>query len=257
MESIIELYNYREMLFNQVKKDLRTRYKGSVLGFLWTFVNPLLQLIVYSVVFSLIMRVTVENFTVYLFIGLTPWMFFAGALQGSSSSIIANKDLVKKIYFPRIIIPLSVATGVFMNLVFTMPIVFLALMVSGIGFSWYVLLLPLIMILEYLFVIGMCLIISSFNVFFRDLEHILSIVIMAWFYFTPIVFTMEMVPKNLQHLFYLNPMTAIIGAYRDILYYQRMPNWTNLGAILFFSVTTLILGYSMFQKLQKSFVEEL
>ncbi len=103
MKSLKELYNYREMLFNLVKKDLRTRYKGSVLGFFWTFLNPLLQLLVYTLVFSVILKSDIPNYYIHLFVALVPWLFFSTSLTASSTAIIGNKDLIKKIYFPRII----------------------------------------------------------------------------------------------------------------------------------------------------------
>lgn len=257
MNQLKELYNYREMMFNLVKKDLRTRYKGSFLGFLWTFINPLLQLIIYTIVFSTIMRVDVEQFYIYLFVALIPWIFFTSAIQGGATSILTGKDLVKKIYFPRVIIPISVVNAAFMNMVFSMVVVFGAIILSGRGLSQYIFLLPIIMILEYLLALGLALIFSALNVFFRDLEHILGIVIMGWFYLTPIVYTLDMVPEQYTRLFYLNPMTNIIMAYRDILYYKKIPEFGTLGGIFLWSIGVIVIGYIIFQKLQRYFVEEL
>ncbi|MVX62878.1 ABC transporter permease [Clostridium chromiireducens] len=257
MDGLKELYNYREMLSNLVKKDLRTRYKGSVLGFLWTFVNPLLQLIIYTIAFSTIMRVNVDKFYMYLFIALIPWLFFATSLQTSASCIISNKDLIKKIYFPRLVIPISVVNSAFMNMVFSMVIVFLALIFSGIGIDKNVIFLPIIMILEYLFVLGLSFIFAAINVYFRDLEHILGIITMGWFYITPIVYTIDMIPEKYLGLFYLNPMTRIVTAYRDVLYYKQIPDFASLAIILVWSIVFIILGYILFGKLQKNFVEEL
>ncbi|MHC1749536.1 MAG: ABC transporter permease [Cellulosilyticaceae bacterium] len=257
MDQIKELYNYREMMYNLVKKDLRTRYKGSFLGFLWTFINPLLQLIIYTVVFSTIMRVNVDKFYIYLFVALIPWIFFTTAIQGGATSILAGKDLIKKIYFPRLIMPISVVNAAFMNMLFSMVIVFLALIISGIGLSKYIIFLPIIMVLEYLLALGLAFIFSALNVFFRDLEHILGIIIMGWFYLTPIVYTLDMVPKQYTVLFNLNPMTTIIMTYRDILYYKQMPNFSALWQIFIWSIGFIVIGYLLFQKLQKRFVEEL
>lgn len=257
MNGLKELYNYRDMLSNLVKKDLRTRYKGSVLGFLWTFVNPLLQLLVYTLVFSVIMRAGIDKYYIYLFVALVPWIFFSTSLTASSSSIIANKDLIKKIYFPRLIIPMSIVNGAFMNMIFTMVVVFLALIFSGIGMSKYIIFLPIIMLLEYLLALGISFIVSSLNVYFRDLEHILGIVTMAWMYMTPILYDINMVPENLQGIFKLNPMTPIILAFRDILYYKTMPDLSHMGLIFMWGIGFIILGYIIFQKLQKGFVEEL
>ncbi|WP_252221703.1 MULTISPECIES: ABC transporter permease [unclassified Clostridium] len=257
MNGLKELYDYREMLSNLVKKDLRTRYKGSALGFLWTFVNPLFQLIVYTIVFSVIMRVNVDKFYIYLFIALIPWIFFTTAIQGSSSCIISNKDLIKKIYFPRIIIPISVVNSAFMNMLFSMVIVFIALLVSGIGLSKYVIFLPVIMAIGYLFTLGLSFLLSALTVYFRDLEHILGIIIMGWFYATPIVYTVDMIPEKYLSIFNLNPMVQIMQVYREILYYKQMPNFNGLGSIIIYSLIMIIIGYTIFQKLQKGFAEEL
>lgn len=257
MNQLRELYNYREMMYNLVRKDLRTRYKGSFLGFLWTFVNPLLQLIIYTIVFSTIMRINVDKFYIYLFVALIPWIFFTSSIQGSATSILVGKDLIKKIYFPRLIMPISVVNAAFMNMIFSMVIVILALIISGIGISWYICLLPVIMLLEYLFALGLSFIFSALNVFFRDLEHILGIITMGWFYLTPIVYTVDMIPNQYLGIFYLNPMTSIIMAYRDILYYKQMPHFYILGQILIWSIVFIVIGYLVFQKLQKYFVEEL
>ena len=252
-----ELYNYREMVYNLVKKDLRGRYKGSVLGFLWTFINPLLQLAVYTMVFSTIMRVNVDKFYMYLFIALIPWIFFTTSVLSGTISIIQNKDLIKKIYFPRIIILISTVLATFMNMVFSMAVVILALFISGIGISYYILLLPIIMILEFFLVLGMVFLFSSLNVFFRDIEYILSIIMMIWFYMTPIVYTVEMIPEKYKTLFYLNPMTNIVIFYRDILFYKRMPSFGFMGGVFLYSLAMIVIGFFVFQKLQKNFVEEL
>ena len=257
MKNLKELYAYREMIFSLVRKDLRTRYKGSVLGFFWTFLNPLLQLIVYTIVFSIIMRVSVDKFYIYLFVALVPWIFFTTSIQQGANAILINHDLVKKIYFPRLVLPIAVVSAAFMNMVFTMLVVFAALLVSGIGLSWHVIFLPVIMLLEYFMVLGMALMFSALNVYFRDLEHILGIVTMAWFYLTPIVYTIDMVPTQFLGLFYLNPMTSIVQAYREVLYYQQIPQFTTLGSVVVFAVIFIVAGYAIFQKLQKNFAEEL
>ena len=257
MRIIKELYDYREMLSNLVRKDLKVRYKGSVLGFLWTFLNPLLQLIIYTIVFSTIMRTNIDKFYIYLFIGLIPWLFFATCIQAGSTSILMNKDLIKKIYFPRIILPISTVNSAFMNMFYSMIVVLLTILVSGIGFSKYILLLPLAMTMQYILVLGMTFIFSALNVYFRDLEYILNIIVMMWFYLTPIVYKIEMIPEKYRLWFYLNPMTGIINFYRNILYYKRMPSFNAFGGILIYGIIMIIIGYFVFEKLQRNFAEEL
>ena len=257
MRIIKELYDYREMISNLVKKDLKVRYKGSVLGFLWTFLNPLLQLVVYTIVFSTIMRVDIDKYYIYLFVGLIPWIFFASSIQVGAVSIMMNKDLIKKIYFPRIILPISTVNSAFMNMFYSMIIVVLTLIVSGIGISKYILFLPIAMIMQYILVLGMIFVFSALNVYFRDLEYILNIIVMIWFYLTPVVYTMDMVPEKYRFWFYLNPMTGIINFYRDILYYKRMPTFKSFGGILIYGIVMVVIGYFVFEKLQKNFAEEL
>ncbi len=208
-------------------------------------------------VFSTIMRVNVDKFYMYLFIALIPWIFFTTSVLSGTISIIQNKDLIKKIYFPRIIIPISTVLATFMNMIFSMAVVILALFISGIGISYYILLLPIIMILEFFLVLGMVFLFSSLNVFFRDIEYILSIIMMIWFYMTPIVYTVEMIPEKYKTLFYLNPMTNIVIFYRDILFYKRMPSFGFMGGVFLYSLTMIVIGFFVFQKLQKNFVEEL
>ena len=233
MKIIKELYDYREMISNLVKKDLKVRYKGSVLGFLWTFLNPLLQLVVYTIVFSTIMRVDIDKYYIYLFVGLIPWIFFASSIQVGTVSIMMNKDLIKKIYFPRIILPIVTTNSAFMNMFYSMIVVLLIVLVSGIGFSKYVLLLPIVMIVQYILVLGMT------------------------FIFSPIVYNIEMIPEKFRFWFYLNPMTGIINFYRNILYYKRMPSFNSFGGILIYGIIMIIIGYFVFEKLQRNFAEEL
>ena len=144
-----EIYQYRQMIFSLVKKDLRGRYKGSVLGFLWTFINPLMQLVVYTFVFTYIMKAGIDKYYLYLFVALIPWIFFSSAITGGSSSIVAQKDLIKKIYFPREVIPISYVTSCFVNMLLCFLIIFPVMVISGISLNPLALLcLPVIMIVD-------------------------------------------------------------------------------------------------------------
>lgn len=258
MELIKELYAYREMIISLVKKDLRGRYKGSVLGFLWTFINPLLQLVIYTIVFSVIMRAGIEKFYMFLFVALVPWIFFSASITGGSLSILAQQDMVKKIYFPRQVLPIAYVTSSFVNMLFCFIIIFAALMVSGIGINFTALLfLPLIMAVEYVLAMGIAMLSSALTVYFRDLEHILGIVTMAWQYLTPIMYPMDIVPEEFIPIFYANPMTPIIVAYRDILYYKKIPEIGTLLHASILGIVILLLGNIVFTRLQRDFVEEL
>ena len=243
------IYRYREMLINMVRRDLRGKYKGSILGFLWTFINPLLQLVVYTIVFSNIMRMGVSNYEIFLFVALIPWMFFSTSVLSGAGSIIYNQSLVTKIYFPREILPLSVVTSNFINMIYCSVIVNLNLEV------WFI--LPVIAFIEYILVIGIVLIVSALTVYFRDLEHILGIIIMAWQFLTPVMYPESFVPSQYQAILYLNPMTPIIISFRDVLYYGKMPVVENLVYAFLWGLIIFICGFLLFGKLQKDFAEEL
>ena len=258
MNKLKEIYEYRLMVYSLVKRDLRGKYKGSVLGFMWTFVNPLLQLLVYNMVFSIIMRAGVEKFYLYLFVGLIPWLFFSAAITGGSTCIIAQKDLIKKIRFPREIIPISYVTSQFVNMLLSFIVVIIVSVVSGVKLTvGGILCLPVIMLVEYMMALGIALISSSLTVYFRDLEHILAIVAMAWLYATPICYPDTMVPEKYLSLYRLNPVTPVVNAYRDVLYYGKTPDLTTLLLATGIGLITIILGVLIFGKLQRRFAEEL
>lgn len=258
MRTIKEIYAYREMIFSLVRKDLRGRYKGSVLGFLWTFLNPLLQLLVYTMLFSVILRMGMENFYLYLFIGLIPWLFFSSSISFGATSITSQKDMVSKIYFPREVLPISYVTSCFVNMLLCFVIVFAAVFWEGVALQPLGLLcLPVIMIVEYIMALGMAMLVSAVTVYFRDLEHILGILTMAWMYLTPIIYPISMVPEQFMFWFKLNPMYPVITAYQDVLYYGRVPEMATLGQALAFGLIVLLIGWLVFSKLKVHFAEEL
>ncbi|MBE0069260.1 ABC transporter permease [Thermoanaerobacterium thermosaccharolyticum] len=257
MTSIREIYSYREMLYSMVKRDLRTRYKGSFLGFLWTFINPLLQLIVYYVLFSTIMRINVDNYAMFLFVTLLPWIYFSTAILQSTNIIISNNNLIKKIYFPRAILTISVALSGLINMLFGFVIVIFALIIFKIQIGISIIMLPLIIINEFVFVLGLSFLFSALNVYFRDLEHILGIVTMAWFYLTPIIYPINMVPIKYTKLFFINPMTSIILPYRDVLFYGLWPDVKVILLSLLSSIFILVFAFGVFDRLQRGFAEEI
>ena len=253
-----EIYAYRQMIFSLVRKELRGRYKGSVLGFLWTFINPLLQLMVYTFVFSIVLPNNIDKFYLYLFVGLVPWLFFSGSMTGGAACIVNQKDMVKKIYFPREVMPISYVASGFVNMLFCFIVIFAVIIVSGVGVNPVALLyLPVIMIVEFIMALGGAMLTSALTVYFRDLEYSLGILTMAWMYFTPVVYSMEMVPDWIKPYFNLNPMTPVINAYRDILYYKQVPHLLTLVQGLVLGIIVLIIGSISFRKLQRGFAEEL
>ncbi|MCR5719235.1 MAG: ABC transporter permease, partial [Lachnospiraceae bacterium] len=155
MQLIKELYNYREMIFSLIKRDLRGRYKGSALGFLWTFINPLMQLLVYTLVFSFIMRADVEKYYLFLFVALIPWLFFSTAIAGGAGCIRSQQSLVNKIYFPREVLPIAHVTSMFINMLLSEIVVIAVILISGWGFNFKIMIyLPIVMAVEYILALG-------------------------------------------------------------------------------------------------------
>ena len=252
-----KIYNYRELLKTNVKKEIRGRYKNSILGVMWSFLNPLLQLAVYAIIFGALLAGGDPTYHIYICVALIPWTYFTTAITQSAFTVIGNGDIIKKVYFPREILPISVVTSGAVNFVISTIIILAFVLAAGLGLTKYILLYPLILLIQYILLLGISFIVSSVTVYFRDLEHIIGVVLMAAFYGTPIVYKLEQLPSSLQILMQLNPMTHLINAYRDIFYYQQMPNIKALMILLAGSLLLTVIGYFIFKRLQKGFAEEL
>lgn len=264
MKLFREIYEYRQMIFGLVKRDLRGRYKGSVLGFLWTFLNPLLQLLVYTFLFSTILRTDIDKYYLHLFVALIPWMFFAASVQGGAGCVLGQAGMITKIYFPREVLPIAHVTSQFMNMLYTFIVVLAVVFISGVFPSPLALLqLPLIMIIEYFLALGLTLIVSAVTVYFRDLEYIMGIVIMAWQFLCPIMYSIDMIKALSQSVpwllsvYMLNPMTPVVMAFRDILYYGRPANLNTLWLAAILAAICLVAGFVIFGKYKVRFAEEL
>ena len=257
MKVFKNLYEYRELLKSSIKKDVGGKYKNSVLGVLWSFLYPLLQIAVYAIVFPLIMRSNMENYTVFVCCGLIPWNFFSTAISRSSFTMIENGNILKEVYFPREILPISVVTSEAVNFVISTIIILAFVLGTGMGLTWYVIFYPVILLIQYILLIGISLFVSSITVYFRDLQHFIGIALQLLFYATPIVYATNIIPESYQWILRLNPMTFIIDGYRSIFYYQQQPDFISLGITLLVSLILCVVGYLLFSKLQKRFAEEL
>ena len=257
MKVFREIYNYRELLKSNVRKEIRGRYKNSFLGILWSFLNPLFQLLVYSIIFGALLASGDKTYYIYVCVALIPWTYFTTSVSQSAFTIIGNADIIKKVYFPREILPLSVVTSGAVNFLISTIIIIVFLFISGLGITKYALFYPMILIIQYILQLGISFIVSAITVYFRDLEHIIGIILMAAFYATPIVYKIEQLPPTLQTLMLLNPMTHVINGYRAIFYTQQLPGFRSLGILTVASLILTVLGYLLFRKLQKGFAEEL
>ena len=250
------LYTYRELLKTNVQKEIRGKYKGAWLGVLWSLLNPILLLIVYSIIFPHILKIQVPNYTMYLCVALLPWTCFTATIQQGTFAVVTNGNIVKKVYFPREILPISVVTSGMVNFLITSVVMFAFLIFGGVGLTPYAFFFPIIFLLQYLIMLAITFILSAVTVYVRDLEHLVGLTLMVLFYATPIVYTMDSIPANLSWILNLNPMTHVITAYRDILYYQQMPNWGSIAILFGIALIVFIAGYYIFKKLERNFAEE-
>ena len=247
----------KNILKTNIKKDVGGKYKNSVLGVLWSFINPLLQIAVYALVFQVILKSNIENYTVYLCCGLIPWQYFSSVVLRGAAVIVDNANIIKKVYFPREILPISVVASEGVNFLISTIIILGFVILGGIGLSWNILWYFLILAIQFVVSIGVALIVSSLTVYFRDLLHLLGIVIQLLFYATPIVYAINSVPANLQWIVKINPMAYLIDSYRNIFYNKMPPDFQGLLIALGMGIVLCIAGYFIFKKLERRFAEEL
>ena len=258
MKVFKELYQYRELLKTNVKKDIRGKYKASFLGILWSFVNPLLQVLVYAIVFPYVMKIKTPNYLIFLITGIIPWSWFSIAISQGAGSFVYNSNLIKKVYFPREILPISNVTSGMINFLISCVIILIAVLLSGLGLSWHLVFLPLIVLVQYIFTLAFVMLVSAFNVYVRDVEYIVAFILNMAFYATPILYSIDMFNgSHLAIIFKLNPMAHVINAYRDIFYVHAIPHISSLLIVGAVSLLFLVFSYKIFKKLERGFAEEL
>ncbi len=256
-ETVKELTRYHGMIGNFIKKEIRGKYKGSILGFLWNFIVPITQVVVYLMVFSIVFRPEIESYPIYLITGMVPWIFFSEALGGGTGTIVANSSLVTKIYFPRSVLPLASTVSKFVNFLISMVIVIIVIAAYGHGFDPVALLfLPVMMILLFMFAFGLTLLMSALNAYLRDLEYIVSVALMIFIWLTPIMYQRDMFDDPLlTTILKLNPMTYFVEGFEQILYSLSVPATFTFLMCVGLAVGTLLVGWIAFHRLEKDFAE--
>lgn len=256
MKLLRDMYQYRELLKTNVKKEIRGKYKGSFLGVIWSFLNPLLMVLVYAIVFPYVMRIKTENYLIYLIIGIIPWTFFTTVLNQGIGSIKGNAGILKKVYFPREILPVSVALSALINFYISCIIIVIFCLFT-VGLSWHIILVPFIGIIQFFLSLGLMTGLCAINVYIKDAEYIVGFVINMLFYGTPILYPAELFPINYRWLMYINPITHLINTYRDLFMYKRLPALPGLLYTCGFALVCCGLGLFIFRKLERGFAEEL
>lgn len=271
LHNVGELYKCRVLIQNLVGRELKARYRGTVLGFLWSFVNPLLLMTVYTVVFGFIIQPRDPEFNsnpiiyaLYLFCGVLPWTWFSSSSIESANILMIQGNLIKKVLFPTEVLPIVVVTSNFINFLYGLPIllaakVVITLLVPGApAFSAAIFQLPLVMLVQFIFSLGFGFLLAALTVHFRDIKDILSNLLTFWFFATPIVYTLRLVEGSpvIKTLLNLNPMTHVISGYHSCLFTGELIHWKKLSVTLGAAVLLLAAGMYVFDKLRDSFPEE-
>jgi lipopolysaccharide transport system permease protein len=255
---VMSLYSYRELLKRLVVKDLKLKYRGSVFGFLWSLLNPLLMIVVYTVAFTFILRIRGEGFVFYLMLGQLSWTFFASSAAMSTGAIIDNAGLVKSVLFPRAILPIGTVLFNLAQYLLTTA-VFLPVMML-----WYrvplappMILFPLFLALQVVFTIGIALILATATAFFRDVRHLLEVALAVLFWTTPIVYELRQVPERLQLLILLSPVSSFVVAYQQLFFYREWPAPTVWLMATAHALGAFIVGALLFLAFEDRFTEQL
>jgi len=276
MSYIKEVLGARELLSNLVLREVRGQYKRTIFGRLWSLVSPLASMLVYTFVFSFVFKVQpakgdpsgLDVYAVWLLCGLLPWTFFANAVSSGMGSLVANAGLITKVYFPRLVLPVSAVFSVAYNWLFEMLILVLAILLVG-GFVWpWLPFVVLMMVVLALFAAGIALLLSIANVYFRDTQYLLSIILQIWMYMTPIVYPITLVadqsariggllgtPVTILDIYTLNPMLHFVEVFRTLLYDNTWPEVSDVVACVIWAVVAVVLGVWAFSRKEKRLAE--
>lgn len=263
----IEIYHYRELIKNLVIRDLKIRYKNSVLGVLWSLFNPLLMTMVFTIVFTLMLQRGTENYPVFFMSGYLPWSYLAASVSTSINSIVGNAPLVKKVYFPREVLPLAGILSNLVNFLLSLIVLFALIFAFSVKITPAILMLPLIILAQTFFVLGLGFFLATANVFYRDTQHIMQVVMQAWFFLTPIFYPISTLPQSAEILGMtvniqlwvrrLNPMASLVAAYRDVLFFGVPTGWDFFLRTFATCLVVLVVGYLVFHRFSRTFGEEI
>lgn len=249
-----DTYRYRELIWALALKELRVRYKRSFLGFVWALLNPALLMLVLTVVFGTIMKFTVPHYPIFLLSVLLPWTFFAQSLAYSVESIVGNGELLKKVRVAKLVFPMAALLSNIINFLLSMIPLLLLVVILRFPIHWTWIYLPVPMLGLFLFTLGATFFFAAVNVYYRDVSHIVQIILSAWFYFSPIIYSLDFISPKHRWLFKLNPLLYVLNGFRLSIYYGMLPQWSSVAMSLACGVVSLIVGFAIFHHYEKSFV---
>lgn len=256
MANLRELIQYRALVWALTTRELRGRYRGSFLGFLWTFLNPLLLMAVYALVFSVFVHQDVPHYTYFMFVGLLPWIWFSNSMVAGTASLSGKRDLLTRVKFPPQVLPAVTILSELCNYLLTLPLMLCLGLLSGLVPGPAALLLPLVIALQALFTFSIVLVTSAFNVFYRDLQHVLGNLLTLWFFLVPVLYPLTAVPERYRPLAVgADPMAVFVTSYQSIFYYGRLPNFGQLAASAAVSLVLLAVAIALFERRRDEFAE--
>lgn len=256
--SILDSFTrYRELLNELTMREIKQRYKQSVLGYAWVILNPFFQMLVMAFVFSIIMRIPNLGvpYPIFLYAGLLPWTLFSNSLISTTNSLVGNAGLITKIYFPREIFVISAIMAKIVDFLLASTIFIAFMIYFQVSATWNLLWVIPIFAIQQLFTYGLSLFLAAANLFYRDIQYLLGLIILIWMYLTPVIYSTELFPEKYRWIFQLNPMAVIINAYRQVILAGGIPNLRSLAIALVLSVILLIGGYKFFKKLEGVFAD--
>jgi ABC-type polysaccharide/polyol phosphate export permease len=261
MNELAALYRHRQLIAALTARDLKARYRGSVLGFFWSLANPLLLLAIYTLVFTKFFpQNVVKPYPLFLFAGILPWTFFAAAILESTTAVTSNAGLIKKVMFPAEALPLVVVLSHLVHFALAIPVLITAIVIFVLlgqtTLAWTIVLVPVFMILQTLLVAGIALIVSSASVLFRDLRDLVTNLMQLGFYVTPIIYLIDRIESRpLRALLRLNPMTPFVIAYQDVIFFGRLPNLSDSLLMVTYAVASMAIGITVFDRLRDTLAE--
>ncbi len=259
LPSFVVLWQRRELLWNVTGRNVRSQYKQSILGYAWVLVNPFMQMVVLSFVFSSILRVTSLGvpYPLFVFVALLPWMFFSNAVASATESIVNSASLVTKVYFPREILVTASVFSKIIDLLFGLLILLGLMIVYNEPPSWTVVYLPLIFGIQLIFTVGIALPLAALNLFFHDVRYLVGVLLLVWFYITPVIYPVDIVPERYKIVFALNPLSLVINAYRRVLLSDISPGWDRLLLGFLAASATFLVGYFLFKRMEAGFADRI
>jgi lipopolysaccharide transport system permease protein len=249
--------HFVETLIALVSRELRMRYKGSFFGIVWALLSPLGYVVILRFLFTRILVIPIPHFSVFMYTAMLPWTWFQTSLQAGSTTLTENGDLVRTPFFAKPLLPCVVTSANFLLYLLALPVLFGLMVWEGVPLTGALVALPVIWITQGILTLGFTVLIAAFGILIRDVQHLIGVLLLFWFYLTPIFYGLEQLPPNIAGRFYLNPMTAIVSAHRDVTLYGRFPSFVQLGYVMLVSAGIVAVSLMIFRTLEDAFIEQL